>query len=212
MFKSTDLKVYFICGTQDIPEGKSLEQVVTQALESGVTMFQFREKGLKVSQDKEIEQLALKLKELCHNYQVPFIVNDNVALALKVQADGIHVGQDDAKVEDFFEQFHDKIIGLSVSNLDELKRSDLTHVDYIGVGPIYQTPSKSDASTPVGPEMILTLRKEIGDFPIVAIGGVTENNAQAVVDAGADGISVISAIARSQNIDSTVNKFLSYYN
>ncbi|AMG63592.1 MULTISPECIES: thiamine phosphate synthase [Staphylococcus] len=212
MFKSTDLKVYFICGTQDIPEGKSLEQVVTQALESGVTMFQFREKGSKVSQDKEIEQLALKLKELCHNYQVPFIVNDNVALALKVQADGIHVGQDDAKVEDFFEQFHDKIIGLSVSNLDELKRSDLTHVDYIGVGPIYQTPSKSDASTPVGPEMILTLRKEIGDFPIVAIGGVTENNAQAVVDAGADGISVISAIARSQNIDSTVNKFLSYYN
>ena len=212
MFKSTDLKVYFICGTQDIPEGKSLEQVVTQALESGVTMFQFREKGSKVSQDKEIEQLALKLKELCHNYQVPFIVNDNVALALKVQADGIHVGQDDAKVEDFFEQFHDKIIGLSVSNLDELKRSDLTHVDYIGVGPIYQTPSKSDASTPVGPEMILTLRKEIGDFPIVAIGGVTENNARAVVDAGADGISVISAIARSQNIDSTVNKFLSYYN
>ncbi|ADC87069.1 MULTISPECIES: thiamine phosphate synthase [Staphylococcus] len=212
MFKSTDLKVYFICGTQDIPEGKSLEQVVTQALESGVTMFQFREKGSKVSQDKKIEQLALKLKELCHNYQVPFIVNDNVALALKVQADGIHVGQDDAKVEDFFEQFHDKIIGLSVSNLDELKRSDLTHVDYIGVGPIYQTPSKSDASTPVGPEMILTLRKEIGDFPIVAIGGVTENNAQAVVDAGADGISVISAIARSQNIDSTVNKFLSYYN
>ena len=212
MFKSTDLKVYFICGTQDIPEGKSLEQVVTQALESGVTMFQFREKGSKVSQDKEIEQLALKLKELCHNYQVPFIVNDNVALALKVQADGIHVGQDDAKVEDFFEQFHDKIIGLSVSNLDELKRSDLTHVDYIGVGPIYQTPSKSDASTPVGPEMILTLRKEIGNFPIVAIGGVTENNAQAVVDAGADGISVISAIARSQNIDSTVNKFLSYYN
>ena len=143
---------------------------------------------------------------------MPFIVNDNVALALKAQADGIHVGQDDAKVEDFFEQFHDKIIGLSVSNLDELKRSDLTHVDYIGVGPIYQTPSKSDASTPVGPEMILTLRKEIGDFPIVAIGGVTENNAQAVVDAGADGISVISAIARSQNIDSTVNKFLSYYN
>ena len=212
MFKSTDLKVYFICGTQDIPEGKSLEQVVTQALESGVTMFQFREKGSKVSQDKKIEQLALKLKELCHNYQVPFIVNDNVALALKVQADGIHVGQDDAKLEDFFEQFHDKIIGLSVSNLDELKRSDLTHVDYIGVGPIYQTPSKSDASTPVGPEMILTLRKEIGDFPIVAIGGVTENNAQAVVDAGADGISVISAIARSQNIDSTVNKFLSYYN
>ena len=212
MFKSTDLKVYFICGTQDIPEGKSLEQVVTQALESGVTMFQFREKGSKVSQDKEIEQLALKLKELCHNYQVPFIVNDNVALALKAQADGIHVGQDDAKVEDFFEQFHDKIIGLSVSNLDELKRSDLTHVDYIGVGTIYQTPSKSDASTPVGPEMILTLRKEIGDFPIVAIGGVTENNAQAVVDAGADGISVISAIARSQNIDSTVNKFLSYYN
>lgn len=212
MFKSTDLKVYFICGTQDIHEGKSLEQVVTQALESGVTMFQFREKGSKVSQDKKIEQLALKLKELCHNYQVPFIVNDNVALALKVQADGIHVGQDDAKVEDFFEQFHDKIIGLSVSNLDELKHSDLTHVDYIGVGPIYQTPSKSDASTPVGPEMILTLRKEIGNFPIVAIGGVTENNAQAVVDAGADGISVISAIARSQNIDSTVNKFLSYYN
>lgn len=112
----------------------------------------------------------------------------------------------------FAYDFQDKIIGLSVGNISEYETSDLTNVDYIGVGPMFNTPSKSDASEPVGPEMIKQLRQRIGAFPIVAIGGITEENVKSIADANADGISIISAISRSQNIDNTVNEFKKYFN
>lgn len=87
-------------------------------------------------------ELAKELLNLCHQYQVPFIINDDVELAKEINADGIHVGQDDANVNEIAQFFTNKIIGLSVSDLDEYSKSDLTDVDYIGVGPIYPTPSK----------------------------------------------------------------------
>lgn len=211
-FKASQLKIYFICGTQDIPEQKSIKTVLTQALEAGITMFQFREKGENALKDNEKEKLAKELQSLCQSYHVPFIVNDDVSLAKKINADGIHVGQDDEDVKDFAYDFQDKIIGLSVGNISEYEKSDLTNVDYIGVGPMFNTPSKSDASEPVGPEMIKQLRQRIGAFPIVAIGGITEENVKSIADANADGISIISAISRSQNIDNTVNEFKKYFN
>lgn len=211
-FKASQLKIYFICGTQDIPEQKSIKTVLTQALEAGITMFQFREKGENALKDNEKEKLAKELQSLCQSYHVPFIVNDDVLLAKKINADGIHVGQDDEDVKAFAYDFQDKIIGLSVGNISEYETSDLTNVDYIGVGPMFNTPSKSDASEPVGPEMIKQLRQRIGAFPIVAIGGITEENVKSIADANADGISIISAISRSQNIDNTVNEFKKYFN
>ncbi|MCO0862440.1 thiamine phosphate synthase [Staphylococcus pasteuri] len=211
-FKASQLKIYFICGTQDKPEQKSIKTVLTQALEAGITMFQFREKGENALKDNEKEKLAKELQSLCQSYHVPFIVNDDVSLAKKINADGIHVGQDDEDVKAFAYDFQDKIIGLSVGNISEYETSDLTNVDYIGVGPMFNTPSKSDASEPVGPEMIKQLRQRIGAFPIVAIGGITEENVKSIADANADGISIISAISRSQNIDNTVNEFKKYFN
>ena len=211
-FKASQLKIYFICGTQDIPEQKSIKTVLTQALEAGITMFQFREKGENALKDNEKEKLAKELQSLCQSYHVPFIVNDDVSLAKKINADGIHVGQDDEDVKAFAYDFQDKIIGLSVGNISEYETSDLTNVDYIGVGPMFNTPSKSDASEPVGPEMIKQLRRRIGAFPMVAIGGITEENVKSIADANADGISIISAISRSQNIDNTVNEFKKYFN
>ncbi len=211
-FKASQLKIYFICGTQDIPKQKSIKTVLTQALEAGITMFQFREKGENALKDNEKEKLAKELQSLCQSYHVPFIVNDDVSLAKKINADGIHVGQDDEDVKAFAYDFQDKIIGLSVGNISEYETSDLTNVDYIGVGPMFNTPSKSDASEPVGPEMIKQLRQRIGAFPIVAIGGITEENVKSIADANADGISIISAISRSQNIDNTVNEFKKYFN
>ena len=97
------------------------------------------------------------------------IVNDDVQLAQEINADGIHVGQDDMEIQQFASQFKNKIIGLSVGNLKEYQQSDLSKVDYIGVGPMYTTSSKDDASKPVGPSMISQLRLYIHDFPIVAI-------------------------------------------
>ncbi|MEJ7532645.1 thiamine phosphate synthase, partial [Staphylococcus hominis] len=85
------------------------------------------------------KQLALKLKQLCHSYHVPMIVNDDVQLAQEINADGIHVGQDDMEIQQFASQFKNKIIGLSVGNLKEYQQSDLSKVDYIGVGPMYTT-------------------------------------------------------------------------
>lgn len=208
MFDKNNLKLYFICGTQDIESKTSIIDVVTEALESGITMFQFREKGASALTGNEKEDLARELLTLCHEYAVPFIVNDDVALAQKIGADGIHVGQDDMEVKVFAEQFKEKIIGLSISNLDEYERSNLAHVDYIGVGPMYATTSKDDANLPVGPEMITKLRKYVKDFPIVAIGGIQIGNTREIMRAGADGVSVISAIAKSESISNTVRQFL----
>ena len=104
--------------------------------------FQFREKGPTSLDGVEKEHLAIDLLKLCHDYQVPFIVNDDVDLAEKINADGIHVGQDDENVKSFAERFKDKIIGLSIGNEKEYYHSDLEHVDYIGVGPMFATISK----------------------------------------------------------------------
>ena len=211
-FKATDLKIYFICGTQDIPEHQTIQGILTQALEAGITMFQFREKGDKALTGSKKEKLAKELQALCQSYDVPFIVNDDVSLAKSINADGIHVGQDDEDVRAFANDFQEKIIGLSVGNLNEYEKSDLTNVDYIGVGPMFETPSKSDANAPVGPDMITQLRQKMGDFPMVAIGGINEENVALIANAGADGISVISAISKSNNIDNTVNEFKKYFN
>lgn len=212
LFKATDLKIYFICGTQDIPEHQTIQGILTQALEAGITMFQFREKGDKALTGSKKEKLAKELQALCQSYDVPFIVNDDGSLAKSINADGIHVGQDDEDVRAFANDFQDKIIGLSVGNLNEYEKSDLTNVDYIGVGPMFETPSKSDANAPVGPDMITQLRQKMGDFPMVAIGGINEENVVLIANAGADGIAVISAISRSNNIDNTVNEFKKYFN
>jgi len=211
MFKANDLNVYFICGTQDIPQGSDIKDILKQALEAGITLFQFREKGPDSLKGKAKETLARELMTLCHEYHIPFLVNDDVELALAIDADGIHVGQDDEEVTSFRDDFKDKIIGLSVGNEEEYQGSDLTDVDYIGVGPMYATPSKADASAPVGPEMISILKNLNPSLPMVAIGGINEDNIEAIAQAGADGVSVISAIARSHNIDKTVTKLQSYF-
>lgn len=211
MFQPEDLSVYFICGTQDIPEHRSIHEVLTEALEGGITMYQFREKGATAKTGEAKKELAQSLQQLCRKYHVPFIVNDDVELAEAIDADGIHVGQDDVKIETFKTHFKDKIIGLSVGNETELAQSDLTDVDYIGVGPIFKTGSKADASEPVGPQMIETLYEKTNGMPIVAIGGIALNNVAPLAQTHAQGVSVISAIAQSSNVKETVHNFLQYF-
>lgn len=210
MFKQELLKVYFIAGSQDVPT-KNLYTVLEEALKSGITMFQYREKGPNSKTGKDKETLAKQLFELCQKYNVPFIVNDDVDLALKINADGIHVGQDDKNVSFFKDKFENKIIGLSVANKEEYDLSDVSLVDYIGTGPIHSTLSKSDAGEEGGSELISTLRKYDKNIPIVAIGGITEDDVIPLVNAGANGVSIISAIAKSENIEQTVKGFHHQY-
>lgn len=210
MFDRKLLRVYFIAGTQDTSDG-NLERVLQEALEAGITLYQFREKGQNALTGEAKETLARKLFEMCKVKGVPFIVNDDIALAKKIGADGIHLGQDDEKIENIIDDFNDKIIGLSVGNFAEYDQSDLTHVDYIGVGPVYETSSKSDAKKPGGIELIRKMRLYDEDIPIVAIGGITDANSEMILAAGADGISTISSITKSDDIKQVVTGYLKYY-
>src|SRR5699024_2332213 len=151
-------------------------------------------------------QLGLLLRDVCRDYDIPFIVNDDTDLAEALNADGIHVGQDDRSPKELREKFPDKLIGLSISNESDLDNSPVQFIDYIGAGPIFETPSKEDAKKVVGTEWITVLKNRLPNIPIVGIGGITPENAQEVLDAGADGVAIISAITKSANIKRAVNK------
>ena len=149
MFNKELLKLYFICGTTTC-QGKDLYSVVEEALKGGITLFQFREKGKGALEGKEKLELAIKLQNLCKKYNVPFIVNDDIELALEIAADGVHVGQDDLGVDEIRKLMPDKIIGLSIGNEEELKQSKVEYVDYVGVGHVFVTQSKDDAGGDIG--------------------------------------------------------------
>ncbi|MBB6284795.1 thiamine phosphate synthase [Geobacillus subterraneus] len=187
------LAVYFIMGSQN--SERPAADVLKEALDGGVTLFQFREKGANALKGAEKEALARQLQRLCRAYGVPLIVNDDVELAIAIDADGVHVGQDDEDARRVREKIGDKILGVSAHNVEEARAAIEAGADYIGVGPIYPTRSKDDASEAQGPGVLRHLREQGIAIPIVAIGGITVDNATAVIEAGADGVSVISAIA-----------------
>ncbi len=197
------LRKYFIMGSQNCH--KDPEEILIEAIEAGITIFQFREKGPGSLKAEAKINLGKKLRQICATNNIPFIINDDSDLVDLLEVDGIHVGQSDQSVELLRKKHPDLLIGLSISTETELKQSNLDLVDYIGVGPIYPTRSKVDAKKAIGTGWITQLKNKYPDLPIVAIGGITENNALHVMKAGADGVSVISAITQSDNIKKTVN-------
>ena len=205
MFNKELLKLYFICGTTTCL-GKDLYTVVEDALKGGITLFQFREKGKGALEGKEKLELAIKLKNLCKKYNVPFIVNDDIELALKIDADGVHVGQDDLDVDEIRKLMPNKIIGLSIGNEEELKQSKVEYVDYVGVGPVYVTQSKDDAGGAIGYEGLELMRRFLPQMPLVAIGGIQTQHIKDVMKTNVDGVSIISAISYSDNIEKTVRE------
>ena len=205
MFNKELLKLYFICGTTTCL-GKDLYTVVEDALKGGITLFQFREKGKDALEGKEKLELAIKLQNLCKKYNVPFIVNDDIELALEIDADGVHVGQDDLGVDEIRKLMPNKIIGLSIGNEEELKQSKVEYVDYVGVGPVYVTQSKDDAGGAIGYEGLELMRKLLPQIPLVAIGGIQTQHIKDVMKTNVDGVSIISAISYSENIEETVRE------
>ena len=205
MFNKELLKLYFICGTTTCL-GKDLYTVVEDALKGGITLFQFREKGEGALEGSEKVELAIKLQDLCKKYNVPFIVNDDIELALEIDADGVHVGQDDLSVDEIRKLMPNKIIGLSIGNEEELKQSKVEYVDYVGVGPVYVTQSKDDAGGAIGYEGLELMRKLLPQMPLVAIGGIQTQHIKDVMKTNVDGVSIISAISYSDNIEKTVRE------
>ena len=203
------LSLYFIAGTQDCRHlgdntADNLLSVLKQALEGGITCFQFRDKGkfsLENSPDEQ-RSLAISCRDLCHQYDVPFIVDDNVDLALEIEADGIHVGQSDTPVKRFEQKpINLFIIGWSINRLDEAKiGEEIAEIDYFGVGPIFTTQSKENPSPTLGIEFIQTLRNEGITKPLVAIGGIKLEHVRTLRKYGADGVAVITAITQANDI------------
>ncbi len=193
------LQVYFVCGTQDTELNKKrLLEIVEEACRGGVTCFQFREKGDGTLEGQQKLELAQRLQQICAKYNVLFIINDDVELAVAVNADGVHVGQGDMRLEDVRHLVGHKVVGISIHSVEELRKTDVVYADCVGVGPMYATSSKPDAQEPCGPERISKLKAEGLTLPCVGIGGITLDNAREVLYAGACGVAVISAIAHAE--------------
>lgn len=181
----------YILTDERAARGRSLIDLVAAALRGGATAIQLREKS---SSALAQIQLGHELRRLTREAGALFIVNDRVDLALAVEADGVHLGQDDVPV-DLARKIlgPEAIIGGSAGNLDELRLSLAAGVDYLGVGPMYPTASKSDAGTAIGPVGLAAIRQRT-DLPIVGVGGIDETNVPAVLAAGANGVAIISAV------------------
>lgn len=202
------LQVYFVCGTQDTGLNKKrLLEIVEDACRGGITCFQFREKGDGTLEGQQKLELAQQLQQICAKYDVLFIVNDDVELAVAVNADGVHVGQDDMCLEDVRNIVGHKVVGISIHSIEELHKTDVLYADCVGVGPMYTTSSKPDAQEPCGPERIAELQTQGLNLPCVGIGGITIDNAMAVLRAGACGVAVISAIAHAEKPHEAVRQF-----
>ncbi|MGW9526500.1 thiamine phosphate synthase [Paenibacillus terrae] len=180
--------------------------VVQEALAGGATMVQFREKGRDALTGAPMIELARRLQDQCRRMGIPFIVNDDVELALELDADGVHIGQDDESADSVRERIGNRILGVSTHTVEEARRAILQGADYLGVGPIYPTISKDDANAVQGPAILHELRKAGMDVPIVGIGGITVDRVEEVVRAGADGVAVISAVTQAEQVRAAVEE------
>ena len=176
--------------------GRTLKEQVKEALDGGVTFLQLREKQI----DSELFlQEAQELKELCKQYQVPFVINDDVELALKVDADGVHVGQSDMEAGDVRKKLgKDKIIGVSAQTVEQAVMAEKHGADYLGVGAVFPTSSKDDAQE-VDYETLKAICQAV-QIPVIAIGGINTQNVDRLKGSGICGVAVISAIFAQEDI------------
>ncbi|GAA0386870.1 hypothetical protein GCM10008933_17280 [Paenibacillus motobuensis] len=191
------LQLYLVVGSVDCKEDPV--KVVSEALEGGATLVQFREKGPGSLTGEARLELAGRLRALCHSAGALFIVNDDVELALAVDADGVHIGQEDEAADCVRARIGERILGVSAITACEARSAIHQGADYLGIGPIYPTSSKKDARAVQGPQVLKTLRAQGIAAPIVGIGGITAARAAEVVSARADGVAVISAITQADD-------------
>jgi len=190
-----DLLVYAVTDRHWL-NGRTLYEVVKESLDGGVTFLQLREKDL---DDENFLKEAIELKELCKEYKVPFVINDNVDIAIKMDADGVHVGQSDMEAGDVRAKLGpDKIIGVSAQTVEQAVLAEKRGADYLGVGTVFPTGSKDDAED-VSHETLKAICDAVS-IPVVAIGGITLENASQLKDSGICGVAVISAIYAQDDI------------
>jgi thiamine-phosphate pyrophosphorylase len=184
--------------------GRSVVEIALAAARGGATMVQLREKE---ATTRAFVEQARALKAALAPLGVPLAINDRLDVALAVDADGLHVGQDDMPVEEARRLMGPgKFIGLSITAVDQVLRPDAEAADYLGVGPIYAQRTKEDAAAPLGVEGLRRARS-LTRKPIVAIGGLTPDNSAPALAAGADGLAVVSAIVAAADPEAAARRF-----
>ena len=179
--------------------GRTLYEAVEEALKGGVTFVQIREKGDMALDHSHYVEEALAIKELCHRYQVPFVVDDDVDLAAEIDADGVHVGQHDMEADRVRRKIGpDKILGVSARTVEEAILAEKRGADYLGTGAVFPTSSKADASV-VDHAVLRDICQSVS-IPVIAIGGITRDNVLSLNGTGIAGIAAISSIFAQQNI------------
>ncbi len=196
-----DLVLYAVTDRAWLKE-ETLYNQVEKAIKGGVTFVQLREKNL---DEESFLDEALKIQSLCKKYNIPFVINDNVEIAKKINADGVHVGQSDMEAADVRAILgEDKILGVSAQTVEQARLAEKMGADYLGVGAVFPTGSKADAD-----DVSFDTLKEICSavsIPVVAIGGIGAHNVSALAGSGISGIAVISAIFGAEDIESATKK------
>lgn len=197
----------------NLSSGRTHEEVVRESIAGGAKIIQLRDK---IATTRKLIEIGEKLREITLKAGVIFIVNDRVDIALSVDADGVHLGEDDMPIAYARKILGEgKIIGISVDNVEKAKIAEAEGADYIALGPIFSTKTKINAGEPVGVEEIKKV-KSIVRLPIIAIGGINLQNIQLVAMAGADSVAVISAVVGAPDIrramKELVEKMGKYYN
>jgi len=193
----------YIITDQRISHGKSHLEIAEAALAGGATVIQFRDKEMK---DSEAVVACREIYKLTKKKDVSFIVNDRVEIVKAVNADGVHLGQEDMSFSLARKILgKEKIIGISVETVEQALKAVKGGADYLGIGPIYPTATKPDAGKALGIAKLKEIRESV-NIPIVAIGGINENNLEEVLRAGADGVAVISAVVSAPDITEACRK------
>jgi thiamine-phosphate diphosphorylase len=191
--RKIDLSLYLVTDRRML-KGLTLIDLIRKAVAGGATVVQLREKECS---SREFYQLAIMIKKIIPP-EIPLIINDRLDIALAVGADGLHLGQSDLPVEIARKLLgSEALLGLSVENIEQLKEANRLPLDYLAISPIFPTPTKTDFSQPAWGLEGLRLARSLTDLPLVAIGGINEENAAEVIQAGADGLAVVSAICAS---------------
>ena len=198
-----DLLLYAVTDRSWLGEETLYEQV-EKALKGGATFIQLREKEL---DEEHFLEEAIALKELCHKYHVPFVINDNVKIAKKMDADGVHVGQSDMEADDVRKILgDDKILGVSAQTVEQAVLAEKMGADYLGVGAVFSTSTKKDASA-ISKERVKAICEAV-HIPVIAIGGITADNILTLKGSGICGIAVVSAIFAAKDIEDATGVLL----
>ncbi|HHW67112.1 MAG TPA: thiamine phosphate synthase [Epulopiscium sp.] len=197
MKNNVDYKLYLVTD-RDILAGRNLESAVEEAIQGGVTLVQLREKDIT---SLEFYNMALRIKRITSQYNIPLIINDRLDIALAVDAEGVHLGQRDIPCVIARKIIgENKIVGVSASTFEEAKKAEKDGADYIGVGAVFPTSTKQDARD-VSVDLLKEIKQSVA-IPVVAIGGINEDNVSLLKDTNIDGIAVVSAILGKKDIKS----------